>query len=735
MQRRQAAPLLLLVCAQLVAACSSSDNAEVSDVPIDDDLVLADAIEGELDSSNDEFELRFTIDEDTVLDGQFSELATIDEAEPVLDPGEEPVFEFTNTGFTIVSLPENGRLTLAPDSTEFRYVPEADFFGTDSFVYATFDGDRIEVVIDIQGLPDAPTLDSNIPGTADQGRLYSVLLSATDVDGDELAFTAVNLPGWLSLDESSGLLSGVPRQSDANTVASGITLTVTDTTGLSDSIDNFEIRVVDINDAPTLNTTQVPNELFGRDTVSFNVFPDDLDADTVTVEVEANTAFEATVSGGTVQLDVADINEVMLAELTLIARDERGASQRIEIPVEIFPKTESGRGTTLSGVREGRGVHVVVLGDGYAADQQGSFRSHVEDVISNIRLDDGIADHLGALNIHMINTISNDSGSDDGEGLDTADTAFDSTYNCRAIARLVCADTLKLFEASLDEYPALDQIILLVNDSRFGGSGNSGGRVAITSAFFPEIALHEMGHSLADLADEYVDPFIVESPGLPPFEEGRFSNVSTLDDPELVPWAHWIDFSQPLSGATEGEGIGVFMGGHYQATGVYRPSFDSRMRSYSRPFGEVNTEQWILRLYTLTEGIRELSPQLNTLQAAEGEFTEFLVDPIFGTDVQELQWTLNGETLTATGNSASFASAGLVDDVSTVVSDLTAEAIELQGGDAIEAIADTTLTRLALSLPAGRHTLALTVSDSSGKIRISPPHAGIFNRTWEIVVL
>ena len=721
---------LVASCCLCLSACGSGGSDEDLPVAISNDVVDPDTIvTGRLEVNGSVSQLGFAVDEDAILNGFFESLST----EVAVQATESDQGGFFSV-FTIRSLPQNGQITLRSEGAAFQYQPTPDFSGSDSFIYADENGTDVEVMIDINPVPDAPVLSLDTDNVADQGRLFSVTLVATDADGDTITFDASNLPDWLELDSTTGVLFGVPRQSDVGTV-NGITLIATDSTGLTDTIDNFEVSVVDVNDPPMLNITQIPPIMFGRETVNFRVFPDDLDADSVALSLEPNPAFDSTVSNGSIEIRIKDILQAESIALTIIARDERGAVTREVVPVQLFPRTASGRGITVSGFREGRGVHVVILGDGYASDQQQAFRDHVDGVLENIRSDEGIASHLGAFNVHMIETVSQQSGSDDSDEKDTVNTAFDSAYNCKSVPRLVCADVLKLFEASLAEYPAVEQIILLVNDQRFGGSGNSGGRVAITSAFFPEIALHEMGHSLADLADEYVDPLILETAGLPAFEEGRYKNVSTSSDPAVVPWAHFIDPALPLPQFATDAGVGVFQGGLYRSTGVYRGTFDSRMRSFDKPFGPVNTEQWILRLYTLTEGVREVTPIGQDLSIVSGQFQGFGVDTIFGSEVQDILWTLNGEPLLPSGELSSFALAGVPAGTFAADDEQLTSAIGLQGGGAIDARATNTLSRLALSLPAGQHQLTLTVTDISGRIKVAPPHAGIFTRSWRINAL
>lgn len=684
---------------------SANDPSTEPLIPAEEPTSTPAGTQGRLDDIDGEAHLGFSIAEDTILNGIFvNPSAEQGRADVPTDVGPETGF----SQFTILSLPTFGFLQLSPDGTSFSYEPNANYFGDDVFSYVTSTGREVAIDINISPEPDAPTINRDITPIANQGRRYQVQLQGFDADGDALTFAAENLPDWLVLDTDSGILTGVPGQADVG-VVEGIRLSVVDSTGLRDVIQELPLEVVDINDVPILNLTQAPRELFGRQLTNFNVFPRDIENDFVEVFVEPNELLTTSVNGGQINIEVADVENAQTTDLTIVARDDRGAATRESISIALFPRTESNKGTTLLGHKQGRGVHIVILGDGYSSDELPTYRRHVDSVLANIQSDTGIAEHVGALNIHMIEIVSQQSGADDSDTDDRVTTAFDSAYNCRAIPRLICADILKLFEASLAEYPDVDQIILLVNDSRYGGSGNSGGRVAITSAFFPEIALHEMGHSLADLADEYVDPLILDVTGILPFEEGRFANVSNLSDPAQVPWAHWLDLQNSLPPSAGDLGVGVFEGGYYRSTGVYRSSVSNRMRDYNSHFGPVNTEQWILRLYTLTEGIRSLSPEELLLEAITGDILSFNVEPIFGDVVQRIVWALNGQVLNFHDNAPN--------------------------SGALSVVANDNLHSLNLSLPPGQHQLSVTISDVSGRIQIPPPHAGIFTRQWDINVL
>ncbi|NND90521.1 MAG: hypothetical protein HKN42_06625 [Granulosicoccus sp.] len=671
---KSAVALLLLIA---LSACGSDESPILPNVVSDPTILDEPVITVEPIIAEGRVEQTFSLLEDSRLRGRFHQSG--DSSEGLV---------------AIRSLPVHGVVTLEVDGMVFVYQPDADYSGTDTFRYQTFDGIDVTVNLQVEPVNDAPVLSREFPRVAAQGRLFQHQLSVMDVEGDTLRFAGRGFPDWLTLDATTGQLSGLPTQSDVG-VFTGITLSVVDSGGLFDELTDVQFEVIDTNDVPTLNLLQIPRELQARETVTARVFPDDADGDDVELEVEGNAFVSGYVVGSSVTLVASDVNEVTQVNLVIKATDRQGGVAREIVPLTVYPVTASGRGITLSGIKEGRAVHVVVLGDGYADDQQNLFRSHVEQTIEHLRSDAGIVRHFDALSIHMISTVSAQSGADDNDGDDIRDTYYDSTYNCGSIQRLICANTLTMLETAIGDYPDFDQVILLVNDLRYGGSGNSGGSTAITSAYSPEIALHEMGHSLANLADEYVDNLIVETIGFPAFREGSHPNVTSLTDPTLVPWAHWIDAGKAVPHAIGEPGVGLFEGGLYRSKGVYRPTFDSRMRSFDAPFGPVNSERWVLRLYEETDGgIRGFSPATEIVRMIVGESEEFIVSPIFGSDIQSVDWSVDGRTVLAK------------DDPN----------------------------RLTLMPEAGRHSVTLTVQDISGVIRKPLPHQGKFTWTWTLEV-
>lgn len=606
--------------------------------------------------------------------------------------GESNGGSYPEQRFSIVTPPRHGNVIHVSGSRQFTYAPEQDYFGTDSFVYAIESGLAASVFIEVTNVNDAPTIFNDIARVTEQGKRYNEQLLASDPDGDVLVYQAVNLPGWLTLNSASGILSGTPQQSDVG-LFENIRFSVTDPLGLSHEITGVRIEVIDVNDAPTINTDQFPSELDAGQLISVNLYPDDPDGDLVKISVEPNDFLGVDVQGSVVSIIADDIPEVTQVNLVVVATDLRGRVSRAIVPLTLYPVNSTGRGRTLRGRNsDGAGVHLVVLGDGYRLDQQAQFRNDVEALIEKMESDPGISTHLSAWNIHMVETPSIDSGIDDNIDLDVRNTVYNTGYFCMSVQRVICGDQPKIFSVAIEEYPNFRQIVVLVNDQRYGGSG--GKNIAISSTAALEVALHEMGHSFADLADEYVDRYIPDS-GLPSYFEGQFANISNNDNPAAVPWSHWINITDSLTSGSTRTQVGVFEGAYYRANGFYRPTIDSLMRSYDGQLGPVNSEQWALSLYTKTNPVLEIAPVNRLINVSAGEATEFSVVPLFDDSIQLVEWRLGDQLIAHSGGNR---------------------------------------PTIELSLPAGRHELELTVTDISGLIRKATPHEGVFTWNWTVVV-
>jgi hypothetical protein len=145
----------------------------------------------------------------------------------------------------------------------------------------------------------------------------------------------------------------------------------------------------------------------------------------------------------------------------------------------------------------------------------------------------------------------------------------------------------------------------MVNTRFYGGAAGHGGsqvarhgfRFAAFCAQDPSaarIALHELGHSLANLADEYVMPGDVDSHPLPRRGDILPMNVqveSTLDRTSRAALARTAKWGRFLALPGADAHAWAHEGGYYRATATWRPWPRCLMRNHHDPFCPVCCEQ------------------------------------------------------------------------------------------------------------------------------------------------
>ncbi|MEB3356584.1 MAG: putative Ig domain-containing protein, partial [Synechococcales bacterium] len=140
---------------------------------------------------------------------------------------------------------------------------------------------------------------STIPAKTWQEDVYFAIDLSTyfsDPDGDEMTFTAANLPDGLTINPDTGILTGTPTNAAVGTHE--ITITADDGNGGKTSTP-FSFTVTNVNDAPVLanplaDTSIVEDEVFNFDVSS--AF-DDIDADDVLTYTATGLPSGLTISG------------------------------------------------------------------------------------------------------------------------------------------------------------------------------------------------------------------------------------------------------------------------------------------------------------------------------------------------------------------------------------------------------------------------------------------------------
>jgi hypothetical protein len=126
--------------------------------------------------------------------------------------------------------------------------------------------------------------------------------------------------------------------------------------------------------------------------------------------------------------------------------------------------------------------------------------------------------------------------------------------------------------------------LVVANSAKYGGSGGAATVFSCEPNWASEIAIHELGHSLFGLADEY------DAGGQAATMSPVEPNVSGSAVRSQLKWASFVAATTPLptqrrgAPVPAGKPIGAYEGAKYQPSSVYRPEFDCKMRTPGQPF-------------------------------------------------------------------------------------------------------------------------------------------------------
>ena len=129
----------------------------------------------------------------------------------------------------------------------------------------------------------APTISGTPSTSVGTGQTYSFQPSASDPDGDTLAFSIQNKPSWATFSTTTGRLSGTPTSTGT---FGNIVIKVTDGS-LSDSLPAFAIAVTSAptNNAPTISGSPATSVTAGQ-AYSFQPSATDADGDVLTFSIQ-----------------------------------------------------------------------------------------------------------------------------------------------------------------------------------------------------------------------------------------------------------------------------------------------------------------------------------------------------------------------------------------------------------------------------------------------------------------
>lgn len=229
-----------------------------------------------------------------------------------------------------------------------------------------------------------------------------------------------------------------------------------------------------------------------------------------------------------------------------------------------------------------RKVDIAILAEGYTENEMDKFISDATYLTEALLSANPFKKMKKHFNIYALKSKSPESGTDiPGEGI-YKNTIFNSTFYTFDISRYLTTSDMKSIHDVAANVP-YDQIYVLVNSERYGGGGfyNQINVCTSDNGQSGKVFIHELGHGLAGLADEYYTSQVAYNDFYNLEVEPWEVNLTTLVNFDSK-WKKMLKRGTPVPTPREKEydnKIGAFEGGGYISKGIYSPYQDCRMRS------------------------------------------------------------------------------------------------------------------------------------------------------------
>ena len=238
-------------------------------------------------------------------------------------------------------------------------------------------------------------------------------------------------------------------------------------------------------------------------------------------------------------------------------------------------------------------LDIVFIPEGYSAEEMSKFKEDCVKAAGYLFSYSPFKEDSDKINIWGIEAPSPESGTDiPGQHVWKRTLLNSNFYTFDSERYLMTTDYHNVCDVAANA--PYDQIYILVNTEKYGG-GAIYNYYSMTAAHHPVVAkilVHEFGHGLAGLADEYGSDDTYQD-YYPTNVEPWEPNITTLVHFDKK-WKNLVEESTPIPTPDTQEyydKIGAFEGAGYVNKGVYRSTHDSLMRSFSsNEFNEVCKE-------------------------------------------------------------------------------------------------------------------------------------------------
>jgi len=188
----------------------------------------------------------------------------------------------------------------------------------------------------------------------------------------------------------------------------------------------------------------------------------------------------------------------------------------------------------------------LILGDGYTAAERGKFERDARRLVDTLFATSPFKERQRDINVWGLVPPSAQSGiSRPSQGIYKR-SPVGATYDAFDSERYVLTFDNKAFRDIAANAP-YEVVEILVNGATYGGGGIYGlySTVAADSVWAPYIFVHEFGHHIAGLADEYYTSDVAYLPASDRAEPWE-PNVTALNDPAALKWRDLVTPGTPL---------------------------------------------------------------------------------------------------------------------------------------------------------------------------------------------
>ena len=219
-------------------------------------------------------------------------------------------------------------------------------------------------------------------------------------------------------------------------------------------------------------------------------------------------------------------------------------------------------------------LDILFIPDGYSQNDKKMMENDMKRFASYILNCSPYAENKERVNIRAVKGFSEESGITNPNENIVKKTLLNSSYNSLDLDRyLMCLNVWKMNEIA-DDAP-YDIIVVICNSPKYGGGGIYNFYCTVNNLHEKSsyVIVHELGHTIGGLGDEYYTSEVSVRDFYPEGIEPTDPNLTTLVNFDAK-WKNMMAPTTPVPTPDSEEYdnvLGVFEGGGYVANGVYRP--------------------------------------------------------------------------------------------------------------------------------------------------------------------